>query len=84
MKEHRAFAKKNNFGFWVGCIEFPNGVISEVTNAKHKEEEALEIIEPMVAYLNEREAINQEKMQRRDEMLRMYPSLRPIIPGRVS
>lgn len=84
MKEHRAFAKKNKFGFWVGCIEFPNGVISEVTNAKHKEEEALEIIEPMVAYLNEMEGINQEKMKRRDEMLRMYPSLRPIIPGRVS
>lgn len=84
MKEHRAFAKKNKFGFWVGCIEFPSGVISEVTNAKHKEDEAMAVVEPMVAYLNEMEGINQEKMKRRDEMLRMYPSLRPIIPGRVS
>lgn len=84
MKEHRAFARKNHLGYWVGCIEFPNGVVSEVTNAKHKEDEALAVVEPMVVHLNEMEVINQEKMKRRDEMLRMYPSLRPIIPGRVS
>lgn len=56
MKKHRAYAKKNTAGFWVGCIEYPNGVHAEVTNAKHCESAAMGIAERMAEQLNERKA----------------------------
>lgn len=47
MRPHRAFARQNALGYWVGCIEYPCGMVSAVTNAKHTEGAALEIAQRM-------------------------------------
>lgn len=37
------FTDKNEHGYWVGCIKYPDGVVAIVTNAKHHESDALDI-----------------------------------------
>ena len=48
MKSHRAFARKNAHGYWEGCIEYPDGTVAAVTNAKHDEGAALGIAQRMI------------------------------------
>ena len=54
MSKHTAFAKQNKYGYWVGCIQYPNGVISEITNAKYTKCAALEIVERVIEGADER------------------------------
>jgi hypothetical protein len=37
------FTKKNEYGYWVGCIKYPDGVEAVVSNAKLHESDALDI-----------------------------------------
>lgn len=60
MKNHRAFARKNAHGFWEGCIEYPCGTVSAVTNGKHGEGPALEIAQRMAEGLDDRLAREQK------------------------
>lgn len=45
---------KNEFGFWVGTITYPSGVVASITNAKSTKNEALEIVEIICNRANER------------------------------
>jgi hypothetical protein len=54
MKPHRAFARKNALGYWEGCIEYPDGTVSAVTNAKHTEGAACAIAQRMIEGADER------------------------------
>ena len=66
MKLHRAFARQNALGYWVGCIEYPSGTVAAVTNAKHTEGAALEIAQRMSEGVDELWA----REERRSEQLR--------------
>ena len=46
--EYKALAEKNEFGFWVPTVKFPDEVIAHVGNAKHTEAEALCVAEKIV------------------------------------
>jgi hypothetical protein len=76
MKSHRAFARQNALGYWEGCIEYPCGTVSAVTNAKHTEGAALDIAQRMIEGADARYA----KAQRDAEYRRQY-GLGRIIPG---
>ena len=54
MKTQRAFARQNAYGYWEGCIEYPSGVVSGVTNAKHTKDAALAIAQRIVEGSDER------------------------------
>ena len=62
----KPFVEKNEYGYWVGCIEYANGVKARVTNAKHSKAIALEIAERMTENSEQRYAdrLKQEKYRR--------------------
>lgn len=68
----RAYAEKNEYGYWVGCIEYANGVKSRVTNAKHDERLAMEIAERMVENSEQRYAEEAKREKRRRENPYLY------------
>ena len=81
MKPHRAFARQNAYGYWEGCIEYPSGTVSAVTNAKHTESAALDIAQRMGAGADERWAEKERRHTRLRRNWRLYGS---IMPGTVS
>jgi hypothetical protein len=76
MKTHRAFARQNAYGYWEGCIEYPCGTVSAVTNAKHTEGAALDIAQRMSEGADARYA----KAQSDAEYRRQY-RLGRVMPG---
>jgi hypothetical protein len=48
MKKHRAFARQNKYGYWEGCIEYHDGTVAAVTNAKHTEGAACDIAKRII------------------------------------
>ena len=76
MTSHRAFARQNALGSWEGCIEYPCGTVSAVTNAKHTEGAALGIAQRMIEGADARYV----KAQRDAEYRRQY-GLGCIMPG---
>lgn len=76
MKTHRAFARRNALGYWEGCIEYPCGAVSAVTNAKHTEGAALDIAQRMIEGADARYA----KAQSDAEYRRQY-RLGRVMPG---
>ena len=76
MKSHRAFARQNALGYWEGCIEYPCGTVSAVTNAKHTEGAALDIAQRMIEGADERWAV-----ARRNAEWRRLHHLGRIRPG---
>lgn len=52
MKKHKAYVEKNEWGFWVGCLEYPCGTRARVTNAQLWRDKALEIAERMATSLD--------------------------------
>jgi hypothetical protein len=48
----RAFTRKNKLGYWVGCLQYNNGTIAEVSNAKLTEQEAYDIALRLSNYSN--------------------------------
>jgi len=81
MKPHRAFARQNAYGYWEGCIEYPCGTVSAVTNAKHTEGAALGIAQRMLEGADERWA---EKERRHKQLRRNWRLYGNIMPGTVS
>lgn len=81
IKPHRAFARQNIYGFWEGCIEYPCGTVSAVTNAKYNEVTALEIAQRMIEGADERWAEKERKRELLNRNWRLYGS---IMPGTVS
>ena len=81
MKPHRAFARQNAYGYWEGCIEYPCGTVSAVTNAKHTEGTALDIAQRMIEGADERWAEKERRHKRLRRNWRLYGS---IMPGTVS
>ena len=76
MKTHRAFARQNALGYWEGCVEYPCGTVSAVTNAKHTEGAALDIAQHMIEGADARYA----KAQSDAEYRRQY-RLGRVMPG---
>ena len=81
MKAHRAFARQNAYGYWEGCIEYPCGTVSAVTNAKYTEGAALDIAQRMIEGADERWAEKERRHKRLRRNWRLYGS---IMPGTVS
>ena len=81
MRPHRAFARQNAFGYWEGCIEYPCGTVSAVTNAKHTEGAALDIAQRMIEGADERLAEKERRHERLRQNWRLYGS---VLPGTVS
>ena len=81
MRPHKAFARQNSFGYWEGCIEFPCGTVSAVTNPKHTEGAALDIAQRMIEGADERWA---ERERRRERLRRDGGLYGNIVPGTVS
>jgi ssDNA-binding Zn-finger/Zn-ribbon topoisomerase 1 len=44
----KAVTRKNALGYWVGCIQYEDGKVSEISNAKHDERIALEIAQRVI------------------------------------
>lgn len=75
MKTHRAFARKNAFGYWEGCIEYPCGTVSAVTNPMNTEGAVFDIAQRMSEGADARhaKALSDDEYRRQFRLGRIMP-----------